>query len=413
MPTIQLPYPHKGQQTVRREAKRFNWLGAGRRWRKTTLAMSIAVESAARGGTYIWGAPTFDQVRIGFAETRRACGNVANFNISRMMVEFPTAGRIVFRSLDNPDNVRGWTADGVVIDECGNVKREAWVEVLRPMLIDTDGWAWGIGTPRGRNWFWQEHRKAADTDDATSWQVPTLGVEVTSDGLKRQPHLLENPEISFEEIKRLFETMPEAQFRQEIMADFVESTGGVFRRVNECAIAPILEEPEPDATYIAGVDVADADDFTVVCVMNSKTKALAYMDRFNKVGYIALEDRLAAIYERWNVVNMTIEDNSIGQPVIDHMRARGLHVTPFTTSNASKQPLIQGLQSAFEHDQISILPDRILIDELQAFEGERMASGYRYGAPAGYHDDCVMSLAIAYQSIASYIPARELYAFLS
>ena len=77
---IKLPYPHPGQQHVRQHARRFNWLSAGRRWRKTTLAMSIAIEAAISGGDYIWGAPTFDQVRIGFAESRRALGGVADFN---------------------------------------------------------------------------------------------------------------------------------------------------------------------------------------------------------------------------------------------------------------------------------------------------------------------------------------------
>ena len=67
---IRLPCPHQGQILVRNEAKRFNWLSAGRRWRKTTLAMSIAVENAVNGKTIIWGAPTYDQVSVGFEETR-------------------------------------------------------------------------------------------------------------------------------------------------------------------------------------------------------------------------------------------------------------------------------------------------------------------------------------------------------
>jgi hypothetical protein len=42
-----------------------------------------------------------------------------------------------------------------------------------------------------------------------------------------------------------------------------------------------------------------------------------------------------------------------------------------------------------------------LIAELLAFEAERLPSGLlRYGAPQGYHDDCVMSLALAWQAVA-------------
>ena len=162
MTGVILPTPHNGQQTVIREARRFNWLSAGRRWRKTTLAMSIAVEAAMRGKRIIWGAPTFDQVRIGWAETKHAAGQVARFTQQTMTAEFPSGGVIVYRSLDDPQNARGHTADGAVIDEIGDVKAEAWYEVIRPMLMDTHGWLWGIGTPKGRNWFWREHRSALE-----------------------------------------------------------------------------------------------------------------------------------------------------------------------------------------------------------------------------------------------------------
>ena len=103
---IRLPYPHQGQILVRKEAKRFNWLSAGRRWRKTTLAMAIAVENAVKGKTIIWGAPTYDQVSVGFEETRKAAHSVVKFNQSRMEAHFPNGGRILYRSLDNPDNAR-------------------------------------------------------------------------------------------------------------------------------------------------------------------------------------------------------------------------------------------------------------------------------------------------------------------
>ena len=73
---IALPEPHAGQRLVRSEARRFNWLCAGRRWRKTTLVMPLVVEAALYGGEYVWGAPTFRQVRIGWEEMLRACGPV-------------------------------------------------------------------------------------------------------------------------------------------------------------------------------------------------------------------------------------------------------------------------------------------------------------------------------------------------
>ena len=133
---IILPNPHNGQRIVREQAKRFNWLDAGRRWRKTTLLMSIAVESAVKGDPCFWGAPTYDQVRIGWNEAKRACGGNVNFKQGTMTAEFPNGGNIIYRSLDDPDNARGHSFKKAFIDEVGNVKQEAYYEVILPILAD-------------------------------------------------------------------------------------------------------------------------------------------------------------------------------------------------------------------------------------------------------------------------------------
>lgn len=188
--------------------------------------MSIAVEEAIKGKQVLWCAPVFDQVRVSWGETKRAAARVADFNMSRMTAHFPGGGVITYRSLDNPDNVRGHTADGVVIDEAASVKPEAWHEVLRPMLIDTNGWMWGIGTPYGHNWYQREWQAAHHRDDSMAWNAPTLGVRIEDGRLVREPHPLENPNIPFSEMLDLYSTTPENTFRQEILASFM-ATGAV------------------------------------------------------------------------------------------------------------------------------------------------------------------------------------------
>ncbi len=72
----------------------------------------------------------------------------------------------------------------------------------------------------------------------------------------------------------------------------------------------------------------------------------------------------------------------------------------FNTTNASKGAAIEGLALAFERGEIKIPSDPALMGELQAYEMERLPSGLlRYGAPEGMHDDMVMSLALAWQSV--------------
>lgn len=363
--------------------------------------MAIAVESATQGKTIIWGAPTYDQVRIGFGETEKAAVGVANFNQSRMEALFPNNGKIIYRSLDKANNVRGYTADGVVMDEAAYIDRNAWNQVLRPMLIDTGGWSWAIGTPSGRNWYWEEHVKAADDPNSMAWQVPTLGVRITDTGLIREPHPYENPDISFEEIERLFQSMPRQVFEQEILGQFVDLSGGVFRRVQEAAVLT-PQEPQAGRQYIAGVDVAASVDYTVVTVMDAESKDMVYLDRFNRVDYPVLIDRLESVYHRYNMTSMVVESNSIGRPVIDELVNRGLAIIPFTTTSATKQSIIQQLQAAFENAQIKIVNNPVLVGELLSFESKRNPSGgFSYSAPDGMHDDCVMSLAFAWNAISA------------
>lgn len=236
---IRLPYPHPGQQAVRRGMRRFTWLVAGRRWRKTSLKMAIAVERAAQGQRIVWGAPVYDQVRVGWDEAKRAAGNVAQFNTSRMTATFPGGGQLVYRSLDDPDNARGHTADGVIIDEAADVLPQAWREVLRQMLIDTGGWALIGGTPKGFNWLYQECELAKLRDDSAFFQAPTVGYQVDEAGaIHRQPHPLENPEIAWPEIVQLWDStcplLPDGTrdltnayiFHQEIGAQFGAVPGG-------------------------------------------------------------------------------------------------------------------------------------------------------------------------------------------
>ena len=394
--------PHPGQRRVRQEARRFNVLSAGRRWRKTTLVMPIAVEVMLGGGTVVWGAPTYDQVATAHEEMRRAGRGVARFRTSPSMdAEIPGAGRCLFRSLDNPDNARSKTADLVVVDEAGDVVETAWTEVLFPMIMDTRGGAWLMGTPKGRNWFWREHTTASDPANVewSAWQIPTLGCRIEDGSLIRAPHPYENPDIPFEEVRSLFGRMPERAFRQEILAEFIEDGGSVFRGVRTAASARVLTHAEPGRRYVMGVDWGKTEDFTVITVIDDETGEVVRVDRFNQIDYTVQRGRVVSAFEAFHPATVVVERNSIGEPLIEELVRSGLPVQPFTTSNASKSLIIDALALAFERGDVRIPDDPSLLAELEAFEMERLPGGsFRYAAPSGMHDDMVMSLAFAWHA---------------
>ncbi len=405
MPKIKLPYPHPGQRAVLKQAKRFNWLSAGRRWRKTTLGVMVAVENAIEGREIFWGAPTYDQVRLAWRETKRAAGGVMEFTQMRMTAELPqTGGRIVYRSLDDPDNARGHTADGVVMDEVGDIKKDAWYEVLRPVLIDTGGFLWAVGTPKGRNWFWREHRNALDRGDSMSWQVPTVGCEVTDDGLIRKPHPLENPDINFAEIEQIYRTTPSDIFRQEILAAFIENEGAVFRNIHACMTKEEAKPSEHKDHYVVmGVDWGKQNDFTAISVGCRDCKRELAIDRFNQIDYAFQRKRLEALVDKWGVSSILPERNSMGEPIIEQLVRDGLPVGRgtdndwgFQTTASTKSPLIENLALALERQEWAFVDNPTWIAELEAYERKVSSATGRskYSAPEGMHDDTVMARAL-------------------
>ena len=383
---------HPAQKEIYNSPARFRVVDAGRRFGKTRLGVLECMEVASHGGRAWWIAPSFPIARVGWRPLKRMGGRIpgCSVHLSEMSVSFRNGGEVVIKSADNPDSLRGEGLDFAVMDEAAFIKPEAWPEALRPALSDKQGRALFISTPRGRNWFWEQYQRGVRGEDGyQSFIFPTVA----------NPHILES------EIEAAKRELPDLIFRQEYLAEFIDDQGGVFRRVQDAACLKVLDKPEKDHSYIAGVDVAASIDFTVVTVMDVQSKEMVFKDRFNRVDYNVLIDRLAAIYGRWNLRTMKIEANSIGQPVIDQMVRRGMSIIPFVTTNATKQVIIQNLQSALEHGDIKILNDPVLVGELLSYESKRNPSGsFSYSAPEGLHDDCVMSLAIAWDACRTAAP---------
>ena len=364
----------------------------GRRWGKTILGGAISLATAANGGSVAWIVPTYKNGRAlwRFAENAVAPlrkAKLANVNRTERTIEFMNGGVFGIHSADNEDSVRGESFNLVILDEAARISETAWTDAIQPTLADLDGDAILISTPRGRNWFWQEYQRGvSDGIYQKAWTASSSA----------NP----NPRIQ-RAARRAKELVNELTYRQEWLGEFVDAEGSVFRRVQEAAtLKP--QEPQAGRQYIAGVDVASSVDYTVVTVMDVETRSMVYMDRFNRVDYPVLISRLESVYKRYNLSSMIVESNSIGRPVIDELVARGLNIVSFLTTSATKQGIIQSLQSAFENGQILVLDDPVLIGELLSFESKRNASGsFSYSAPDGMHDDTVMSLAIAWSGLSN------------
>jgi hypothetical protein len=260
--------------------------------------------------------------------------------------------------------------------------------------MDTGGWAWGIGTPVGRNFFFHEWSASMAREDSACWQVPTLGVEIRDDALIRKVHPLENPSVPFAEIQRLFDTLSRRTFQQEVMAQFLEQDNCVFRNIAACMHAQPAEHV--GHAIVAGVDWGKHNDSTAISVGCADCHVELARDRFNKIDYHFQRERLAVLVAQWSVGTILAEANAAGEPVIEEMQRSGLPVAGFQTTATTKPPLIENLALAFERAEWQFQSDPLWTAELEAYERTVSAQTGRssYSAPEGMHDDTVIARAL-------------------
>lgn len=394
---IRLPKMHSAQQKIKDERKRRNVIDCGRRFGKNILLQDLAVETAlAQQSPVGWSAPIYKQVLDDYRTLADTLAPVITRKSgSEMRLELYGGGVIEFWSLDKPDSIRGKKYKRFIVNEAGMVNNLLDIRnfIITPTLIDMRGDEYHAGTPKGMNGFF--HLYNMQGDDWMRWQMPSYA----------------NPHIPKDELDLLRETMTERAFEQEILAKFLEDGGGVFRGVRAAATSEPLESGIENSRYVIGVDWGRSYDATVFMVLDAEERRVVAMDRMTNTDYASQRLRLQAMSQRFNDAPIHAESNSIGQPNIEALHDMGLYVQGFQTTNASKAQIIQGLELAFERGSIRILDDETTINELMAYQSERLPSGMvRYNAPDGMHDDTVIALAIAWDAIG--VPApHELVGF--
>lgn len=396
MATLKVKVPplayHPGQQRLLRERKRFNVACMGRRFGKTLFGLEQILfepNGAADGKPVAWFAPSYQLLLEVWKDAERTLRPITRkANKTENRIELITGGTVDFWTLQDDSAGRGRKYTRIVIDEAAHARylQDAWEKAIAPTLTDYQGEAWFISTPAGHNYFHELFRKADTEPDWQSWQLPTSV----------------NPHIPPEEIGNMRAMLPERVFRQEYLAEFIADGAGVFRGIDRAPTCNWQDRAAPGQAYIIGCDWGRHNDFTVFTVMNHAGQ-IVHLDRFTDIGYELQVGRLKNLWTLFNRCPILAESNSMGGPLIERLQREGVTVRPFNTTNASKAEAIEALALALENGQIAFPVNadnehaETLRRELIAYDQERLPSGQiRYGAPKGQHDDCVMSLAIAW-----------------
>ena len=382
--------PHPGQVPLHDCKARFRIVTSGRRFGKTISCVNEIMKYAweNKGTLSWWTSPSYRQSRISF---RLICSNFHNIieanTKNPMEVKLLNGSLIQFNSTDQADNLRGEGVNFLIVDEAAMVATEAWQDVLRPTLSDTNGRAVIVSTPKGTSsWFYNLWMKGhiGDSPDYKSFKFPTSA----------------NPYIAAEEIEEVRNSLPENVFKQEYLAEFLAGGGTVFRDVVSCINDQItlLKDGAIDKNriYFVGWDLAKHSDYTCVVVVDTATMEVVYFDRFNRVDYNVQIDRVATIAMMFNNAKILLDSTGVGDPILETVTKRGLNADGFLFTNTSKQQLIEHLAVLIERKEISFPDIKVLISELSAFQYEISRAGnMKYGAPTGLHDDTVIALALA------------------
>ena len=219
---------HPAQQEIFKSPKRFKVVGAGRRFGKSYLArVKLIVEALKSTNEYGYDltdkacyyiAPTFNQAKdIMWQSLKQMAAPITKkIRENECILTLSNDRQIHLKGSDRPESLRGVGLSYVVMDEYAFMKEEVWTAIIRPTLADVRGGALFIGTPNGKNHFYDLFLSAENEEDGGDWDAWTF-------------KSLDNPFLDPKEVVLATKDMPLEFVKQEFEANFSSFGGTVFK----------------------------------------------------------------------------------------------------------------------------------------------------------------------------------------
>jgi phage FluMu gp28-like protein len=323
-----------------------------------------------------WVAPVYQQAEIAFNRMRSQV-TVKNFfkvNETKLRLTLPTGAIMEFKSAEKPDNLYGDDVYAAVFDEFTRAREEAWF-ALRSTLTKTQGKCKFIGNVKGKkNWGYKlaERAKAGEKDyefhKITAWDAVEAGI------------------LSREEVLQAQRDLPPHVFSELYLAEPTEDGSNPFGLtfIQNC-IKPLSTKP----AQWYGVDLAKYTDWTVIVGLDEDLN-VCYFERF-QMDWAQTEKRIIEVVQRTPAM---IDSTGVGDPVVEKIQRSCPKVVGVKFTSTNKQQMMEQLTGDV-HAALIGFPEGVLADEMRNFEFEQTATGMKYSAPSGLHDDSVCALALA------------------
>ena len=388
------PYPKQQQvlDSILGSEARHHVLVSSRQCGKTLLAINLLLYYAINypDSYNVLVSPIYSQSKKCFTDLVKASGVnnplITGANGTELIMTFWNGSTIRMVSGESNQNLRGFTVSGIlVLDEAAYVPEHLWNEILRPTTLIKGKKVLFISTPNGPNWFRDIYDYGMDPklEDWCSYRISSL----------------DNPYLDQDILEMARLTLPEKSYQQEYLGVFVEGGGSVFEFGQTALIQYYRPGPQPGKKYFGGLDLAIANDFTVLTIFDQDGNVVDFF-RENQTSWEQIIAKVANMIKKWNAFTL-VEKNSIGSVVYEQLQkiCGANNVGEFTTTQDNKMNIIEDLKLAFSRGDIRI-PTKELNPqmhlELSAFTYKMLPTGkIAYSGPSGMSDDIVMSLAIA------------------
>jgi len=252
----------------------------------------------------------------------------------------------------------------------------------------------GIWTVHFYAWWWDDGYRLPVHETLTLNDEETMLVE---------RHGLDGEQIAWRRAKRAeLGRLFAQEYPEDVRACFLTSGGSYFGSIPHLfdrLSADSNATPQEGREYVAGVDIGQSNDYTVISVIDTETWHEVELVRFNRRPMAEIQDAIIAVIDRWRPRTTLIErnfDHMLVESVVQHYADDSINVLGFNTTAKSKPPLIKGLYKALETGGLHLLFDDAGNDELMKFEVRQTPNGnWKYEAAAGAHDDTVIARALA------------------
>ena len=379
------------QQDVFNSPTRFKIVAAGRRTGKSRLAAWLLIINALqtnRGHVY-YVAPTQGQARDIMWSTLLELAHpiIKSSHINNLQITLINGCMISLKGADRPETMRGVSLKFLVMDEYADMKPSVWEQILRPALADQKGHAMFIGTPMGRNHFYElyQYAELEDDDSFQAWHFTSY----------------DNPLLDPEEINTAKKSMSSYAFRQEFLASFEAMGSEIFK---EDWVEFSTDEPT-DGDYYIAVDLAgfaNVESATKSKNTRLDQTAIAVVKAGTNGWWIAkiihgrwdikkTAKKIFDAVEKYRPVAVGIEKGALKNAVLPYLTdimkssQRFFRVEELTHGNKKKTDrVVWALQGRFEHGQVTLNKgewNAQFLDELFQFPN------------ALVHDDLVDALA--------------------